>query len=260
MNNGNLTGLTYEEKILEIAWDIMQSLPDENEEVIPGIQWGNSCQLFTPAFWKLQYLLNSYNRKQNSHKLGGDIYEEVVACLLGGYGIPAEIGLLAFERLKDERLIVRSIEHSKLKEALSRPFNLSDNRQAVYRFYNQKSKYIYEFLNRSDLDKIPVQSDVELREWLLLVKGIGLKTASWITRNWLGSNNVAILDIHLLRAGKLTGFFTGNTDVSKSYYSLEKEYLSFCKAMKVSASDLDAIIWEYMKKANKFAIRALKSF
>jgi thermostable 8-oxoguanine DNA glycosylase len=98
-----------------------------------------------------------------------------------------------------------------------------------------------------------------LRGWLLTVNGIGLKTASWITRNWLNSNKVAILDVHILRAGVLAGFYKENTEnLTKHYFSLEKQYLAFCNALDVSSAIMDAIIWSFMKKTNKLAISALK--
>jgi endonuclease III len=37
--------------------------------------------------------------------------------------------------------------------------------------------------------------------------GIGPKTASWIARNWLDADDVAILDIHIMRVGQVIGLF-----------------------------------------------------
>jgi N-glycosylase/DNA lyase len=248
----------------EDYWSLMisitKTLPNEQSEVLPGIPWGDCCQLFTPAFWKLQYAVyTSGGTIHNDHKLGKNIIEEVIACLLGGYGIPAEIGLMAFDRLKTEGLIHPGVNHSLIFKALSTPFISENNKSTTYRFYNQKSKFISEFLNRDDLNSISINNDIQLREWLLTVNGIGLKTASWITRNWLSSDNVAILDIHLLRAGKLTGFFEDISNVNRDYFSLEAKYLSFCKALDVAAANLDALIWDYMKKNNRFALKALDS-
>ncbi|MDZ3993341.1 hypothetical protein PspTeo4_24872 [Pseudomonas sp. Teo4] len=47
----------------------------------------------------------------------------------------------------------------------------------------------------------PLHSGRALRDWLLELPGIGYKTASWVARNWLDADDVAILDIHILRAG-----------------------------------------------------------
>ena len=91
------------------------------------------------------------------------------------------------------------------------------------------------------------------------VKGIGYKTASWITRNWLRSERVAILDIHLLRAGVITGFFHPDYNLNTEYLNLEQRFLNFCLQLEVRPSDMDAIIWHYMKKNNKLALNILAS-
>lgn len=244
-------------------WDtikqIINDLPHENDELLPGIKWGSCAQLYTPAFWKLQYLLADYSNEVNTHKLCTSIIDEVVMCILGGYGIPSEIGIAAFDTLKGNDIIKQGVSFQNIFQALSAPIATSDGRWVMYRFYNQKSKYIHQFLNRDDLALIPVHDDIELRNWLLTINGIGLKTASWITRNWLKSDKVAILDIHLLRACKLAGVFDCDISAQFDYLLLEKKYLAFCDALEVLASDMDAVIWYYMKKNTKLAIRTLYS-
>ncbi len=237
--------------------NIQNYLPNADTELLPGIRWGNYCQLYTPAFWKYLYLANRLPDKGSHHRLGSTILEEITACLLGGYGMPAELGLLAFERLKNHSLIVEGVSHVKIKKALSSPFVMQNGASKKYRFYNQKSKFVYEFLNRNDLDTIPVSDDFEFRNWLLTIKGIGPKTASWITRNWFQSENVAILDIHILRAGKIAGIFDCTEGISSKYFDLENTYINFCNAMDVLPSNMDALIWNYMKKTNKLALRLL---
>ena len=235
----------------------VESFPSENEEILPGLKWGHYGKLYTPAFWKVQYLLSSQHQKNFSHKLCNTLVEEIVMCILGGYGIPSEMGVTAFKKLQEEKLIKSNITFEKLYRVLASPFKVKNDKYVRYRFYNQKAKYVHSFLNRVDLKTISQLNDLELREWLLTVQGIGLKTASWITRNWLHSNRVAILDIHVLRAGKLTGFFE-NLNIS-NYRILEKKYLEFCDAIKVNAADMDAIIWGYMKKNNKLNSKILYS-
>lgn len=236
--------------------DTISIVPDKSEEVLPGVYWGECGALFTPAYWKFQYNLYESGLYNNiNYQLGETFLEEVVACLLGGYGIPAEIGLMAFLRLKQLKLITPKASLDDIKEALSTPFLVSKEKTVKYRFANQKSSYIYSFLNRHDLDNIPLNNDISLRKWLLKLDGIGFKTASWITRNWLNSNQVAILDIHIIRAGILAGFYDSEADVSKDYLILERKYLDFCSAMEVDPSKMDAIIWDVMKKNNKLALR-----
>lgn len=244
----------------ELCFIAMQ-LPHENQELLPGVKWGDFRQLYTPAFWKIQYITYKKTCEDyNIYKLGSSVLEEIVVCLLGGFGMPSEIGLAAFDRLKNLELIRHGVSFEEIHRALITPFEFEFGRKVTYRFHNQKARYIYNLLSRSDLDKIPVENDILFRNWLLTVNGVGLKTASWITRNWLNSDEVAILDVHILRAGLLAGFYKENTnDLSRDYYSLERRYLAFCNALGVSSAIMDAIIWDFMKKTNRIAIRALNN-
>lgn len=239
---------------------IIFSMLEVDTEIMPGVKWGNYCQLYTPAFWKYMYEVSDDKNKKNlnQHRIGNTIIEEIVACLLGGYGMPSELGMLAFNRFRNESLIRKNIEFTKIKKALSTPFLLNNGKLKIYRFFNQKSIYIHKFLNRSDLDQIPVENDIILRDWLLTINGVGPKTASWITRNWLQSENVAILDIHILRAGKIAGFFK-HIDVTKKYFDLERCFINFCTILEVPPSDMDAIMWLYMKETNRIALKAAAS-
>jgi N-glycosylase/DNA lyase len=237
---------------------IFESIPAESHEVLPGIKWGHMCELYTPAFWKYMYHHYHLPENENSHRLTSNILEEIIACLLGGYGIPSELGILAFKRLRDEELIRPHVSLRKVNKALSTPFNCNGVKRR-YRFHRQKARYIHQFLNRMDLNQMPVHDDLEFRSWLLTVKGIGPKTASWITRNWFKSERVAILDVHVLRAGRIAGFFSDTENVSQRYFDLECNYINFCKALEVLPSNMDAIIWSYMKKTNKLAIKIISN-
>ncbi len=96
----------------------------------------------------------------------------------------------------------------------------------------------------------PTDSGRALRDWLTSIPGIGHKTASWIARNWLCADDVAILDIHILRAGLLAGFFPGDLTVERDYLKLEQIFLEFSEAMGVKASELDALIWYEMQASS----------
>ena len=91
---------------------------------------------------------------------------------------------------------------------------------------------------------------MRVRDWLLALPGIGYKTASWIARNWLDADDVAILDIHVLRAGALAGFFERELTVERDYLQLEDQFLKFSRAIGVRASELDAVIWLEMMSSS----------
>lgn len=228
-----------------------------SKEILPGIKWGSYCQLYTPAFWKYLYHNMPQSEISGSHRIGASLLEEIIACLLGGYGMPSEIGFLAFSRLKHQGYIQHGVSHQLIRDALMTPLLLPNGKKMKYRFFNQKSFYVFQLLNRSDLNEIPMSDDLALRNWLLTVDGIGPKTASWITRNWLCSEKVAILDIHIIRAGQLMGIYKQHVNLAKNYFSMEAQFLGLCAALHVQPSKLDALIWSFMKRTHAIALRAL---
>lgn len=232
-------------------------LPRADQEILPGVKWGRCEELFTPAYWKIQYQFHQEDFCKEYYCIGNSLLEEICACILGGYGMPAEMGFAAFDRLKNHELLVPGTDFETIETALSVPFYL-DEKMVRYRFPRQKAKFLYAFLNRKDLETIPGDNDLELRNWLTTVSGIGLKTASWIVRNWLCSDRVAILDIHIHRAGLIAGFFSEGDTIERDYLKMEKQYLAFSEALDVSPANLDSLIWLQLKMANTIAINILK--
>lgn len=234
-------------------------LPDETEEVIPGIQWGTAFTFPSPAYWKYQVLARRIQGNQIRYQLGKTLAEEVGACLLGGHGIPAGIGIAAFEHLKVKG-VFSSTSHleNQLLEWLTEPIQYG-NKTVRYRFARQKAKYLYAALIKLDNETAPNNSGKELRNWLLDVPGIGYKTASWIARNWLDADDVAILDIHILRAGQLVGFFKPKLSVERHYLELEEQFISFSKGLGVRASELDSTIWYEMMSSPSTVRQVMKN-
>jgi thermostable 8-oxoguanine DNA glycosylase len=234
-------------------------IPDSATELLPGIAWGHPAALFSPAYWYAQHLMSeSVFLDVSAHKLGKTLEEEVVACLLGGYGMPAEIGLAAFRRLRDEGLIARLCTDEKLiSERLKEPLIVA-GRPTRYRFWKQKARYVSLAMRRLQ-EPIHAESALPLRADLLQVPGIGPKTASWIVRNWLASDDVAILDIHIVRAGIIMGLFSPQERVSTSYFNLEAKFLTFARALTVPPSSLDALIWRLMRRTPGIVSKCLTS-
>ena len=84
---------------------------------------------------------------------------------------------------------------------------------------------------------------MELRDELQQAPGIGPKTASWIVRNLRGSNDVAIVDIHIIRAGVVAGVFDTAWSVARDYSLFERAFLSWSRATEIAAAKLDSAIW-----------------
>lgn len=211
------------------------------------LEWGGADEVGSPAYWASQAWM--WGEEHPTHyRLGRTLREEVLACLLGGYGIPAEVGLAAFKRLNDiDREDPTELTNpEQVIQLLSEPLTLGD-RQIRYRFAAQKGRYVAAAL--SGLGAIDQNcDDRQLRSKLMGLPGIGAKTASWIVRNWRSSDEVAILDIHIIRAADMLHLFDQKWSVERHYLQIEKAYLEFAKAIGTRASILDSVMWMTMRQ------------
>lgn len=235
---------------------VQVELPDAATEVMPGVAWGAVEAFPTPAYWAYQVLARRVIGSTVRHRLGNSLQEEVIACLLGGHGIPAEVGLAAFTQLRDRGALDKGVSLEELTKQLSEPLQVR-GRSIRYRFAAQKARYIHEAIRRLSADRAPMASGRQLRDWLTELPGIGLKTASWIARNTLDADDVAILDIHILRAGALAGFFAPDLTVERHYRALEDRFIEFSRCLQVRPSELDSVIWMEMKMSPASVSRLL---
>lgn len=233
-------------------------LPAPAEEVLPGLCWGSVDAFPTPAYWAYQVLARRISGSQLRYKLGETLEEEVAACLLGGHGINAGTGLAFFRWLRAQGAFARPTSEAELLALLSRPIYI-DGRMVRYRFVRQKAHYLSCALERLRRSSAPTTTGRALRDWLMEIPGIGPKTASWVARNWLDADDVAILDIHVLRAGAIAGFFRPGLKVERDYLALEEQFLRFSEAMGVRASELDAAIWYEMMSSPSTVRRLLET-
>ena len=220
-------------------------IPGPNEEVLPDLPWGAIDAFPTPAYWTYQVIARRLGGWPLRHRLGNSLREEVAVCLLGGHGIPASVGVAAFHRLKTRGCLEEHPTEARLLAQLSEPLTV-DGRAVRYRFARQKARHLSSALQRLADASPPTDSGRGLRDWLIDLPGVGPKTASWIARNWLDADDVAILDIHVLRAGALGGFFDVGLTVERHYLRLEAQFLRFAHAIGVRPSELDAVIWSEM--------------
>ena len=233
-------------------------LPDAAHEVMDGVLWGEHYALFTPAYWATMAWYDSFEGRPIDYRIGHTLTEEVAACILGGYGIPAEVGWAAFYRIRQAGLLQRRQPGTEaFFDLLREPLDIRGKR-VRYRFARQKAHYLSSALTKLQTAPPALDNDVALRDWLLQLEGVGPKTASWITRNWLKSDNVAIIDIHIHRAGLLMGLYSPSDTPAKNYRAMECKFLEFARRINVKASTLDALIWYEMKQAGTMALDLVK--
>jgi N-glycosylase/DNA lyase len=244
--------------ILTQTGAIQIELPDANLELMTGVRWGALDAFPTPAYFACQVLARRLLGRAVEYRLGRTLTEEVAACLLGGHGIPARVGLVAYEHLRARGAFSGSTcSREQLEAWLAEPLQI-ESRVVRYRFAAQKARYLAEALPLlKDAPRVAVGR--ELRDWLLRLPGIGPKTASWIARNWLSADDVAILDIHIVRVGQAVGLFPRELTVERHYLELERLFLEFSSQLDVRASELDAVIWFEMA-SSPLAVRSLLEY
>lgn len=228
--------------ILTRTGSIQVELPGADVEVMEGVRWGSIDAFPTPAYWAYQVVARRLVGKPAGYRLGRTLAEEVAACLLGGHGIPATVGLAAYDRMRERGVLSGDLVSEKDLEALLKEPLEVGGKSIRYRFAAQKARYLAAALPLAHAAP-KFNSGRQLRDWLLAIPGIGYKTASWITRNWLDANDVAILDIHIMRVGQVIGLFPKNLTVERNYSELEERFLRLSTSLDVRASELDAVIW-----------------
>lgn len=226
-----------------------QDVPPDSE-VIPGVKWGRPEWVPSAAYWAV---MSGYASEEDGFVCtDSTLKEQVGFCLLGGFGITAEMNHAVYDRL--ERCGVfrpGATESADAIERLLREPVEVEGRMRRYRFPRQRSIRLANAMCL--IEESPPQADDPkvLRKGLTAIPGIGPKTASWITRNWLGSDDVAILDIHIIRAGLLIGLFDTSQRVPRDYEAMEARFLDFARAIGVRASILDAVMWKSMRKLRR---------
>ena len=212
--------------------------------------WGKPEWFGTAAYWVDQCTRTS---APTSYALGESLAEELGACILGGHGIQAEVGLAAYHAVRAAGLLVgsRTPSASDIFHCLSSPLRVG-RRWVHYRFANQRSARLAEAMRALSLMPLP-SHPVALRDALLQLPGVGPKTASWIVRNHLGTNAVAIIDIHIVRAGRAAGFFDSTWRLPRDYRIFEDAFLNFASLAAVPAAHLDACMWEQVRELGPHA-------
>ena len=219
---------------------------DPNDELLPGVRWGKPEWIPSAAFWSS--MLRLATEADSFVSSEGSLAQEVSFCLIGGYGITAEVNKAVHDLLLDRGMFDAGRKPSAVElEALLRQPVEVNRRTVHYRFPRQRAGRLSFALAYIEDHPPPAGDDLALRRYLITIPGIGPKTASWIVRNWLGSDNVAILDVHVLRAGLKIGLFLPPVRLPRDYEALERRFLEFCMALGERPSLVDAVMWRCMR-------------
>jgi len=221
-------------------------IPDPDVEVVPGVPWGTAEAPNTPAYWAVRCRWEDANPDYVTKQ--ATLAEEAGFCLLGGFGIKYEVNAAAFDRLQAASVfdLDVAVEEPEILALLKAPLSVN-NREVRYRFPHQRARRLASMRDRLREISLTGRDPHRMRQVLLTIEGIGPKTASWIVRNILGSDEVAIIDIHILRACTGMGVFPSTIRLPRDYEPLERLFIAFSNAIDVRPSVLDAVMWSEMR-------------
>lgn len=209
-----------------------------------SFSWGHPWQLGTAAYWAEQ----TRRRPQvESYALGATLAEELGACMLGGYGIPAAVGIAAYDAVRTAGLLEATPTADAIEAVLRTPLSVPGRARPVrYRFAAQRAHRLAGALAILRAGE-PPREPLDLRDWLLSLPGVGPKTASWVVRNHCGCGRVAIVDVHVHRAGLAAGFFARDWRLPRDYRRFETAFCQVAERAGVSAAALDACVWDQLQ-------------
>jgi N-glycosylase/DNA lyase len=225
-------------------------------QILPGIPFGSVDQIFTPAYWQQRCAEGQAAGHGYFSRSGGTLVEELGFCILGGFGIAMEMNEAAFVRLREHGIFSedRRVSESDVRQLLLEPL-LVKGQKRRYRFPNQKATRLASAIRHIASERLDGLSDIAFRDVIASLPGVGLKTASWVARNWRRSDEVAILDIHILRAGWYIGLFELDIIMPRDYIRLERRFLDFARVLGSRASVLDAVMWDDMRAGGSRLVR-----
>ena len=206
------------------------------------VTWGESWEHGTAAYWVEATLRADHPSTPDRHQLTPSLSDEVALCMLGGFGMPYELGLAAYTALHDQVLQHNPTpSEAAIRDVLVQPMVVGMTTRK-YRFPHQRATRLARALQYVHASPTPA-APLQIRDWLTEAPGIGAKTASWIVRNRWPHAPVAILDVHVLRAGIRATVFPTNAKLSTQYRRLEELFVGWARAGEISPADLDATIW-----------------
>lgn len=213
-------------------------------------------------WWKdvwLRHRLN-YDEQQASSPIGeAELRHELIFCLLSGHSVTFELALSATSVVSGLEPFSESWTRGKLRTALQRELSRPqfeprrrDGSLRRYRFPKRKAELISNAVQwvhgqgSIEAALLECTNDAQRRNWLCECPGIGFKTASWLLRNTGWASQLAILDVHLIRAMKEAGLID-SVSLPRDYVAVEQTFLLWALELEAAPAALDLFLWDLQR-------------
>jgi N-glycosylase/DNA lyase len=185
--------------------------------------------------------------------------QELVFCLLGGHGVSFELARSATDVVMALCPFEPRWRPTELAAALQVELGAAkfdprrrDGSLRRYRYPVRKAELVAMAVAwvaengslSSRLAELP--DEFERRQWLCRCPGIGPKSASWFLRNIGAAKELAILDVHILRAMREAGRL-GEANLPRDYAVVEARFREWCEELGTSVFALDLFLWQWQR-------------
>jgi thermostable 8-oxoguanine DNA glycosylase len=187
-----------------------------------------------------------------------ELRRELLFCLLGGHGITFELNRSALSAVEELDVFAPSAGptlHDDIVALLEEPRfepRRIDGSGRRYRFPRRKAALIcaardWVLMAGSLSDQLDSRaSERDRRSWLVGCPGLGAKSASWLLRNTGWASQLAILDVHVLRAMTSAGVIK-DARLPDEYEEIERRFLEWCQRIGAAPGVFDLFLWEWQR-------------
>ena len=185
---------------------------------------------------------------------------ELLFCLLGGHGVSYELARSAASVIARLRPFSETWEPDDIRAAVANSLRrrqfapaCRDGSLRRYRFPERKADTIVAaaaWLRETGPLEAAVMRRPDTRsrrEFLCGCPGVGPKTASWLLRNMGWAEELAIVDVHVLRLLSDLGRIDRSIRLPRDYDEVERAFLQLCDEMQAPAAALDLFAWEWQR-------------
>jgi thermostable 8-oxoguanine DNA glycosylase len=219
-----------------------------------AIDWRAEWERCAPDY--VSALLREPPREQEAR-------EELLFCLLGGHGIAFELARSAWERLVEIDCLSNLWDRGDLEKTIAIQLNepqfrpvRRDGSLRRYRYPTSKATQLVNALSWLDqyeqlvatLSEIPNERD--RRILMCTCPGVGMKTASWYLRNVGLARELAVIDIHILRALDSQGRLPAGR-LPSAYDRIERAFLDWCGEVGAPPGAFDLFLWDLQRRTRQ---------